>query len=250
MSVESVSVALTTPLKVLAAPLKAAKAAIGSSRTLDSTTIEARVASAEGEVVLGRLSHDGSGQHTVAWHEQIALPGVIIDGLPARLPPGAANIYNYPQVSFAHLRKGLTILPPPAVLLVLDELLIACLLDTDDATSLACKRDTSGSTPLHGLLVANTPQALALALRVYQRRPALLLQAHTSSGPFLGENALHILAVNRREPELCTCIELAASHLSTAELDALFWQQASAGAKAHMQCLTTFAAPTVHLFSQ
>lgn len=176
-------------------------------------------------VVQARLSHDGSFQHTVKWAETIKLP-VLINGKPAVLLPGEVNLYKYPKVEFTHLRKGKAIVPSLEALYVVEELLRACLLDEDETKSLAFQRDLTGSTPLHGLLVANTKPSLSLALSIYKARPTLLLQAHIYK-LFLGENALHILAVNRREEQLIQCVELAAAHLTKNELQDLFCKQAT-----------------------
>lgn len=79
--------------------------------------------------------------------------------------------------------------------------------------------------PLHGLLVGNTQAALSLVLGIYRRCPSLLPQFHTSR-LFYGENSFHILACNRREHELCECVQLAAAHLPRAQLESIFQGQA------------------------
>ena len=50
-------------------------------------------------------------------------------------------------------------------------------------------------------------------------------QCHTGK-IFTGENAFHILCVNKREEQLCECIELAASRLKERQLQSIFWKQA------------------------
>ena len=85
---------------------------------------------------------------------------------------------------------------------------------------LCTKPDGSGAFLLHALLISNTSPSIALALAILQRRPSLMLQAH-DVGPFRGEHGLHILAVNRRERELCTLIRLAQASLTTPEFEQL-----------------------------
>ena len=63
-------------------------------------------------------------QHTIIWHEKIALP-VAVNGKPATLMPGSCNLYGYPKVFFSHLRKGKGVVPPPEQLFVLEELVRA-----------------------------------------------------------------------------------------------------------------------------
>ena len=109
---------------------------------------------------------------------------------------------------------------------VLDELMMALLLDEDELEGLAFRRDWAGATPLHGS-VANSTASLQLALQVYRERPKLIGQYHKAKhGVFNGENGLHILCVNSREAELCECVELAAAALTSKELGGLFSGQA------------------------
>lgn len=168
-----------------------------------------------------------SGQHTITWYDTITVP-VYINQKPATLAPGSCNLYKYPRVGFEHLREGKAIVPPLEQLFVLEEVVRALVLTADKELSIANRRDAVGATPIMGLLVANTKPALSLALSVYEARPSLLADCH-SPGPFDGENALHILSVNRREAELCRCIELAASKLKAPALKEVFWKQAVGG---------------------
>ena len=82
--------------------------------------------------------------------------------------------------------------------------------DASEADDLCLRPDCSGAYVLHSLLLANTSPSIALAMAIYNARPRLLLQVH-ADGPFTGEHGLHILAVNRRELELCTLVRLAVS---------------------------------------
>ena len=75
-------------------------------------------------------------------------------------------------------------------------------------------RDAVGASLLHALVIADTDESLELAMHVYMAKPELLLLTHIDETPFAGQNALHVLAVNRREQELCALVELAASRLA------------------------------------
>ena len=68
--------------------------------------------------------------------------------------------------------------------------------------------------------------ALELALDIYLARPELLIQAHRD-GPFAGETALHIVAINRREEALCSMIHVAHENLNPEELSLIFLTQAT-----------------------
>lgn len=162
-------------------------------------------------------------QHTVTWRQRVDMP-LQVDGKPAGLPPGHVNLYKYPKVYFEHLRKGKGVVPEPGALYVLEKLLLALLLDTDlcsDGSCFAHRLDGSGARPQHGLLVANTPASISLVLDAFHSRPSLIPLRHVGQ-PFLGENALHVLAVNKREPELCEIIELAARSLDAEQLKEMY----------------------------
>ena len=87
------------------------------------------------------------------------------------------------------------------------------------------RRDASGAYPLHALLVANTKASIQLALRIMELRPDLITQAH-GAGRFAGENALHILAVNRRYEDFERLVHLACSLLDDDCLRELLFTQA------------------------
>ena len=172
-----------------------------------------------------QVLHEHAGQHSLTWETEVSLP-VSVNGKPAKLPPGTCNLYHYPRVFFAHLRKDKEVVPKLEELFVLEEIIRALVLKGDESSSITHKRDGAGAAPLHGLVVANTKQSLALALSLYKARPALLQQSHTSK-VFFGENSLHILCVNRREPELVELVELAARKLKPKQLQEIFWKHAS-----------------------
>lgn len=170
-------------------------------------------------------------QHTVTWDEPIELP-VRVNGKAALLEPGFCNLYRYPKVYFGSLRKGVGKVPPIEALYVLEKMLLALLLDMHGADALdskgdpldyAHRLDAVGARPQHGLLVANTSASVNLVLLAFRERPALIPLRH-GPGPFAGENALHILAVNSRDDQgwLCELIDIATSSLDREDLKLTF----------------------------
>ena len=87
------------------------------------------------------------------------------------------------------------------------------------------RRDSSGGYPIHALLIANNAASLKLVLELYQLWPRLLLQKH-GPGFFLGEHGLHVLAVNRREYELCRALFLCEQYLTKSQYTELMSCQA------------------------
>ena len=85
--------------------------------------------------------------------------------------------------------------------------------------------DSSGAYAVHALLISNQPASVSLALQVLQRRPELMTQSH-EDGLFCNENALHILAVNRREEEFIRLVEVAEASLALPELRQMIQKQA------------------------
>ena len=161
------------------------------------------------------LSGRTDAQHSVTWAKPIRLP-FPINGKPATLQPGYCNLYRYPRVYFDHLRKDKAVVPSVSSLYVLEKLLLALLLEEDDSMPdrrcFARRLDGAGARPHHGLLVSNVPASLELVLKAFEARPGLIPLRHIGQ-PFEGENALHILAVNKREDELCRVIVIAMSEL-------------------------------------
>ena len=203
------------------APLRKVKPVVNVSEE----ALIARIEALPGRITQAHLELDRSGQHTLTWRKPVRLP-VTIDRKPALLPPGTCNLYKYPRVFFDGLRKGKAIIPPLEQLYVLEEIVRALILDENDVTGIAHRLDSVGATPLMGILVSNTKASLGLAIDVYRNRPQLLQQCHEPK-IFTGENAFHILSVNGRQDELCECIEIAASRLERAELQKIFWTQAT-----------------------
>ncbi len=154
------------------------------------------------------------GQHTLMWSKPLRLTQNKITTVVA---PGSCCLYAYPFVTHPQPQPATT----PAQLQV-----VATVIKTLVNESLFNEPDASGATPVLALGVANSPEALELLVDLYKLRPNLLVQSHLP-GPFVGENAFHVMAVNRQEDTLCTMIQLAHDHLSRPELELCFWAQAS-----------------------
>ena len=79
--------------------------------------------------------------------------------------------------------------------------------------------------------MANNLESLALVTELYEQLPSLMtrVHAHDRSGTplFLGESALHIFAVNRRESAFVEMVRLAMASLSLPQAKALFGSLAS-----------------------
>ena len=147
------------------------------------------------------------GQHTIAWDVELSA-----------LPPGSCNLYTFPSVGGNELTD--------APLAALSALVIG-LCDAPEADVMSIP-DSSGARLFHGLLIANNPPAINLCLSILTRRPSLMLLAH-ADGPFVGENCLHVLAVNRRQSHICRLLALATQHLADDQLDSLLNTPASGG---------------------
>ena len=78
----------------------------------------------------------------------------------------------------------------------------------------------------HRLLIKNSPESLALSLRLVRQRPSLLVQKHAPWSPFDGENTLHVVIVNAQEEMLIEMARLATAHLTRSQLEDLLWSQA------------------------
>ena len=166
-----------------------------------------------------------SEQHTVSWSS----PLTTLHGTNC-LPPGECNLYQFPLVNFPGEQRSAADLPEWGVDILRAAVLQLCtaphvLKSGSDPASIA---DNAGAYLLHGLLIANTAAALALALDILKHRPALLTQAH-AAGPFVGENHLHVLAVNQRQDEVCSLLSLAVEHLDDDSLRSLLLSMASGG---------------------
>ena len=118
---------------------------------------------------------------------------------------------------------------------IADAMLFELLRETTDAGDASMRADAAGAFPVHALLVANTTevgwhaapsacrsartawiaqisrllfpfsftfhrsQALKLSLKLFEANPKLMIECHTAAGPFLGENTMHVVIVNRHE---------------------------------------------------
>eukprot|EP00966_Prymnesium_polylepis_P030959 720306-Prymnesium_polylepis.1 len=184
-----------------------------------ATSVEYIVALPQDEVeVLVKITLDFEGQHTIRIKEAVTLT---VDGESRTIEPAMCNLYSWPK--FERLDKPGEQLVMSGPCLAAAELLIFHLL-TDEEKEASSLRDAVGATPVHGLLVANTPLALKLVLRLFEARPKLMLQSH-AAGPFLGENTMHVVIVNRHEALLLVMIELSCAWLSDDELRTLYHTQ-------------------------
>lgn len=197
---------------------------LGGSRTSHTSRADAIKSSLElgnGRSLPVAFLHEYSVQHTLSWDAAITLGGVT-------LSPGSCNLYGFPAVS-APGEEPQMLTGRRLELLCRAILAAATSSDAPEGGGGMChKADASGAYVLHVLLIANTPAALALAMALAHARPRLLLQSH-AEGFFTGEHGLHILAVNRRESELCVLLQLAGDRLNPQELHGLLTEQVKGG---------------------
>mmetsp|Transcript_379 Transcript_379/g.683 ORF Transcript_379/g.683 Transcript_379/m.683 type:complete len:945 (+) Transcript_379:16-2850(+) len=153
---------------------------------------------------------NASGQHTIKWAEPIG---------PSHLPPGEMNLYTFPTA----VCEGSTRLLDGAELEDLKTVLVS--LGTDPGCEMFNTPDAVGALPIHALLVSNSPEAVALSMEIFRGLPSMLSRAHCE-GPFVGENTLHVLAVNQREDEFVELLKLATDRLTREECKSVFTTQA------------------------
>ena len=151
------------------------------------------------------------------------------------LPAMTTNLYLYPKVTVEGEASMRSLTPPEQEGFA--QLLLLLLLGDGEACALFQRCDAVGAAPLHALLVANTPPALELAMRLIWAQPTLLLQVHAAWGPFDGESVLHVLAANRQEGLLVDglparaipgVLEIARAKLSEAQ-HAQLWRSLARG---------------------
>ena len=159
------------------------------------------------------LVHDSRGQHTIKWKQPLKGHGT-------ELAPGECCLYGFPCCTIG---KRVGVVPDDDQVEVLIELLISA---AQPREHIFFRRDPSGATPIHAILIANNPEALNCTLRLYASVPSLLMQTH-GPGFFVGESGLHVLAVNRREEELCDALALADELLTTPQYVELLCVQAA-----------------------
>ena len=154
---------------------------------------------------------------------------------PAKLKPGSANAYKYPDALLPPYPWAEPL--PENEERILHELILALARGEGAPVNAAGEPEASSESFLEvldgaganvtlGLLVANTDAAVALVVAICKARPAALTISH-GPGPFTGENALHVLMVNRREAAALELVELALEMLSRKQLEELFYSQAS-----------------------
>ncbi|KAL1518863.1 hypothetical protein AB1Y20_003140 [Prymnesium parvum] len=159
---------------------------------------------------------DWTVQHTIHWSETLHMGS-------SHLEPGSANLYKYPAVRF-DVEAFEDILGVEEGLPILQDLVLSLLVNHEFFDI----RDSASAYPIHALLVANNDSSLQLCFRIFEACPRLMACVH-GPGPFKGESALHILIVNGRFKEACALLELAAKHLSNAELYTLLLSPADGG---------------------
>lgn len=115
--------------------------------------------------------------------------------------PGECCLYSFPNIRFRSFPDA-AFQPTLSGLRVINQVLSSLVSIHPDVLAI---RDWSGATILLALLVANTDEALEMVMHFYEKYPEELLHVH-SAGLYCGENALHVLAVNRREKELVKLI--------------------------------------------
>lgn len=169
--------------------------------------------------------HRHDGQHTLTWPEttfNVSAAG----GAPLVLKAGACNLFTYPKVT----KDGETYLDAAPLSGLAANLLEELVLHlAGKEPNFMETADGSGAQPTLALMVANTDRAITLVKRIFSERPEFIPLCHVPSSPFYGENALHVLAVNCRESDLCEVLDLAATSLSRRELEVLFYGQARGG---------------------
>lgn len=171
-----------------------------------------------------RVKLDFSGQHTISWSESLCAPSGAADQLPA----GECNLYRFPTVSLANGEGEVD--AQGVRLAILREIITGLCLaggPSSDATSdAALVPDASGAYLMHGLLIANSDEAVGLALGLLERRSELISQAH-APGHFAGENILHVLAVNQRQADVRRLLGTALQCCEDVALESLLTSQAT-----------------------
>jgi len=151
---------------------------------------------------------DSKVAHILSWTAPSAR-----EGLP---DCGGCNLYSYPSVMSADVPTGS--IPSAEAVDVLDEILKWLCRNAPEALEIP---DEVGAYPIHALMVANTRGSLRVAQALYDILPSMLTWAHADSGPYAGETALHVAAVNHGERLLLRLLDTAKRRLSASELKGL-----------------------------
>jgi hypothetical protein len=154
------------------------------------------------------INLDSSRQHMVTWEEELFFKG-------RKLDVGTANLYNFPAVKFAAEAFEDDVAAGEG-LVVLQELLFQIFNHSD---FFSC-RDAAGAIPTHALIVANDDLSINMAFELFDRHPPLMTEIH-SAGPFVGENAFHILIVNSRHEDARRLLQMASAKLGDDDLETL-----------------------------
>lgn len=162
------------------------------------------------------VSFDIDAPHTLSWEEDVHQPDSskatidVIDGhvVPV-LPKGSCCLYVFPKVTTEWDPTGSNASEDGVRVL---RQILSCLASKTNAFQVP---DPVGAFPIHALVVCNSPQSLQVSMSLYREHPQWLMQVHAAAGPFSGESALHILAVNKCEELFVELVELAKQQLDS-----------------------------------
>ena len=175
-----------------------------------------------------------TGQVTIHWNSTISSTTSS-----EKLRPGKTCMYRYPEVIFDDDPASRQEAPLP-INQEQEEILRTMVLAlgrnewlgekaaTDHDKSLLHVFDSFGANTPLALLMSNSDAAVDLFVTMCKADPKTLLVPH-APGFFVGENALHVLLVNRREATLAVILPLACAKLRRSQLQSLFFQQAEGG---------------------
>ena len=169
-------------------------------------------------------------QHTLRWSSPIRGASSAGTSEATALAPGSCCLYRYPKLV---PREGLVLPVSDAEVQLLHKVLLAIALGPTASDDAGENRfldvfDGSGATVVLALLIANTAAAIELFMAIVRHTPRALLAEH-GPGPFLGENTIHVMMVNRRETELLELVPFAIRNFTRGQLRKLLCTQARGG---------------------
>ncbi|KAL1496128.1 hypothetical protein AB1Y20_014749 [Prymnesium parvum] len=143
------------------------------------------------------ITHSTVEQHTFSWRQTITDP----EG--HELPAGSINLYRFPMVKFdspelAGRVDGQEREVVGEQLMALEWLFFTA---AEEPQRVFYRQDSAGGSPAHAMLISNSAAAIKVVHQIYCRWPRMMTLTY-GRGLFQGENALHILAANRKEQEL------------------------------------------------
>ena len=168
---------------------------------------------ADGQPLRVTFSHHRVMQHTLVFERPIVLEGGV------RINLGLCNLYGYPACAGADGDEELR-----------EALLHSIMLELAMTEAYFWQSfDSAGACPFHCLCISNSPASLKLVLDLFRENPVYTITPHHPASQFAGEHALHIIAVNGREKELCAAIRIAQAGLDKEQLLELCTAQARHG---------------------